>query len=78
MALQNPTTAHGAIEECMDEINDFMATLDRYPPTVVAVAMSAHLQTMLRALLECDICTPRQVKQFVHELERDVLEESGS
>jgi hypothetical protein len=75
MSLQDPTTTQGATEECLDEINDFVATLDRYPPTVVAVAMSVHLQTMLSALVECDLCTAQQVRTFVQELERDVSEE---
>lgn len=75
MSLQDPTTTAGVIEECLDEINDFVATLDRYPPTAVAVAMSVHLQTMLSALVECDLCTPQQVRDFVQELERDVSEE---
>jgi hypothetical protein len=65
----------GAIEECLDEINDFVATLDRYPPTTVAVAMSVHLQTVLCALVDCDLCTPEQVRDFVRELERDVCAE---
>lgn len=75
MSLQDPTTAEGAIEECLDEMNDFVATLDRYPPTALAVAMSVHLQTMLSALVECDLCTPQQVRDFVQEFERDVCEE---
>jgi hypothetical protein len=75
MSLKDPTTTEGAIEECLDEINDFVATLDRYPPTAVAVAMSVHLQTMLSALVDCDLCTPQQVKDFMQELERDVSEE---
>lgn len=78
MSLQDPTTAEGAIEECLDEINDFVTTLDRYPPTTVAVALSVHLQTILRALVECELCTPQQVRGFVEELERDVLEEVAS
>jgi len=75
MSLQDPTPAEGAIEECLDEINDFVATLDRYPPTAIAVAMSVHLQTMLSALVEYELCTPQQVSEFVQELERDVSEE---
>ena len=75
MSLQDPTTAEGAIEECVDEINDFVTTLDRYPPTTIAVALSVHLQTILRALIEHELCTPQQVGSFVRELERDVLEE---
>jgi hypothetical protein len=75
MSLQDPTAAEGVIEECLDEINDFVATLDRYPPTAVAVAMSVHLQTMLSALVECDLCSPQEIRDFVQELERDVSEE---
>jgi hypothetical protein len=65
------------MEECLDEINEFVATLDRYPPTTVAVAMSVHLHTVLCALVECDLCTPEQVSDFVQELERDVCEDIG-
>jgi len=64
----------GAIEECLDEINEFVATLDRHPPTAVAVAMSVHLQSLLRALLECDLCTRQQVRDLVEEFEREVFE----
>ena len=78
MPLLDQTFAEGTIEECLDEINGFVATLDRYPPTVIAVALSVHLQSLLRALLECDLCTPQQVREFVEELEREALEESDS
>ena len=78
MSLQDSTAAEGAIEECLDEINDFVTTLDRYPPTTVAVALSVHLQTILRALTECELCTPQQVRSFVEELEKDVLQEVDS
>jgi len=78
MSFQDPTTAEGALEECLDEINDFVTTLDRYPPTTVAVALSVHLQTILHALLESQQCTPLQVRSFVQELEKDVLEEVES
>jgi hypothetical protein len=77
MALHNPTMADGALEECMDEINEFVATLQRFPPTVIAVAMSVHLQTLLSALVEGELCTRAQVGEFVRELQHDVLEELG-
>jgi hypothetical protein len=76
MSLHNPTSTEGAIEECLDEINDFLATLDRYPPTAVAVAMSVHLQSILRALLDCDLCTRQQVRELVEEFEREVFEQT--
>jgi hypothetical protein len=76
MSLQDPTTTEWTIEECLDEINDFIATLDRYPPTAVAIAMSVHLQSVLRALLECDLCTRQQVRELVEDFEREVFEAS--
>ncbi len=78
MSLHDPTTVEGAVEACLDEINEFIATLDRYPPTTVAVAMSVHLQSVLRALLDCDLCTRQQVRQLVEEFEREVFEDSGA
>jgi hypothetical protein len=75
MSATEPTPPQGAIEECLDELNDFVATLDRFPPTTLAVAMSVHLQSLLRALLEFDLCTKQQVHAFVDELEREIFEE---
>ncbi len=67
-----------AIEQCLDEMNDFVATLDRYAPTTIAVAMSIHLQSILRALLECSVCTRQQVREFVEELEEEIFDEDES
>ena len=75
MSLQDLTTAAETIEECLDEINDFVATLERYPPTALAVAMSMHLESVLRALLECELCTRQQVRELVQDLERELLEQ---
>ena len=68
------TLKTGTVGECLDAINDFVQALDHYPPLMVATAMRAHLEVQLRALLECDICTLPEVRQFIQELEREVLE----
>jgi hypothetical protein len=78
MALRDSTLELGTLEECMDEINDFVLTLDRYPPLMVAATLRAQLEVLLRALLECDMCSRREVRQFVQELEREVLEEADA
>ena len=75
MALREATPEEGTLEECLDEINDFVQTLDRYPPRMIALAMRAHLEILLRALLECDLCTRHELRTFVRELEQEVLEE---
>jgi hypothetical protein len=77
MSLQDPTTTAESIEECLDELNDFIATLERYPPTALAVAMSVHLQSVLRALLDCELCTRQQVRELVQDLERELLEQDA-
>jgi hypothetical protein len=75
MALRESTLEDGTLEECLDEINDFVQTLDRYPPRLIALAMRAHLEILLRALLECDMCTRQEIKTFVRELEEEVFED---
>jgi hypothetical protein len=64
----------GAVEQCLDELNDFLSGLQRYPPTVLAVALRVHLETLLQALLEGRICTPEEVRDFLRELEREALQ----
>jgi hypothetical protein len=64
-----------AVEECLDELNDFVTGLDRYSPAVLAVAMRVHLGTLLQALLEAGMCAREEVRDFVRELERDALQD---
>ena len=68
------TRSDGTLEECLDELNDFMGGLQRYAPTILAVAMRVHLGTQLLALLEAQQCTRAEVREFVRELERDALQ----
>ena len=78
MALRNSTVEDGSLEECLDDINDFVQTLTRYPPRMIALAMRAHLEILLRAILECDLCTRDDVREFVRELQQEVLEDSDA
>jgi len=45
------TATPGTFEECADEPNDFINTLDRYPHTVLAFVLRARLAGLLQALL---------------------------
>ena len=78
MALRNATIDEGTLEECLDDINDFVQTLTRYPPLMVAMAMRAHLEILLGAMLECDLCTRKDIKEFVRDLEEEVLGENDA
>jgi hypothetical protein len=74
MSLADTERNTGAVEQCLDELNDFINGLQRYPPTILAVALRVHLETLLQALLEADICTREEVRDFIKELERDALQ----
>jgi hypothetical protein len=74
MSFGDATRIDGTVEECLDELSDFLAGLQRYPPTVLAVAMRVQLEGLLQALLEGNLCTREEVRDFVRELERDALQ----
>ena len=74
MSLADAERSEGAVEQCLDELNDFVDKLQRYSPTILAVALRVHLETLLQALLEAKICTREEVRDFVRELERDALQ----
>ena len=42
---------------------------------MIALAMRAHMEILLRALLECDMCTRQEIRTFVRELQQEVLED---
>jgi hypothetical protein len=77
MSFTDATPTDGTVEECLDELNDFMEGMQRYRPTVLAVAMRVHLESLLHALLEGNLCTREEVRDFVRELERDALQYEG-
>ncbi|MGB6603298.1 MAG: hypothetical protein WA747_05275 [Steroidobacteraceae bacterium] len=74
MSFADTNAADGSVEECLDEINDFLGGLQTYPPTVLAVALRVHLEALLQALLEGDVCTREEVREFCRELEREALQ----
>ena len=64
----------GTVEQCIDELNDFLAGLADYSPTALAVALRVHLETLLQSLLEAKVCTREEVRELVRELEREALQ----
>ncbi len=63
----------GTFEECADELDDFINTLERYPLTVLAFVLRAHLAGLLQALLLSGLWTREEVATFVGEMEHEVL-----
>jgi hypothetical protein len=66
-------TAESLMEECLDDIDEFMGTLQRFPDTVIAASMRIHLAALLRAMLDSDGCSRDDVRGFVAALEQEAL-----
>ncbi len=63
----------GTIEECIDKLDAFMETLNKFPEPVLALAMRVHVTALLRALLEAQTLTEAQVRDYLSELTSDVF-----
>ena len=74
MAFADAGHNDGTVEQCIDELNDFIAGLRQYQPTVLAVALRVHLETLLQSLLEGKLCTREEVRDFFRELDRETLQ----
>jgi hypothetical protein len=74
MSFAQATRDDGTLEECIDELNDFMIGVRRYPSTTLAVALRVHLEALLQSLLEGNLCTREEVREFIRELERGGLQ----
>jgi hypothetical protein len=68
----------GTFEECADELNDFVATLQKYPDTVLAFALRAHLCGLLQALQAHGQWSREEVATFLGEMEQETLEAGQS
>ena len=77
MADRTGVPAAATIEQCVDEIDDFIETLVRYPESVIAMALRVHLGALLRAMVDDQLCSRAEVREFVTELQQEVLGITG-
>lgn len=77
MTGQPASPAAAAIEQCVDEIDDFIETLERYPESVIALALRIHLGALLRAMVNDELCSREEVREFVIALEQEALGGGG-
>jgi hypothetical protein len=73
MVTLSGTPASSHIEECIDELDQCLTSLQRFPEAVLAAALRVHLAGLLRALVDAQQCGRGEVRQFVLELEREAL-----
>jgi hypothetical protein len=69
--------AAAAIEQCVDEMDDFIETLERYPESVIAMALRIHLGALLRAMMDDQLCSREDVREFVATLEQEAVGAAG-
>lgn len=74
MTLIDESDDDGVVEECTEELNELVMSLERYPPAAVAVAMGTHLEGLLGALLDDGQCTAEEVRALLREIESGVID----
>jgi hypothetical protein len=75
MSLIDEPDDESVVEGCLQELDEIIMSLDRYPPAAVAVAMGTYLEGLLGALLDEDQCTAEDVRELLREIEAGVLQE---
>ena len=78
MSLIDESDDDAVVEECIEELNELVMSLDRYPPAVVAVAIGTYLEGLLGALLDDRQCTTDEVRALLREIESGVIESGPS
>ena len=78
MSLIDESDDDAVVEECIEELNELVMSLDRYPAAVVAVAIGTYLEGLLGALLDDRQCTVNEVRALLREIESGVIESGPS
>jgi hypothetical protein len=74
MSFASADTDDSSVEQCIDDLNECLAGVAHYSPITLAVALRVHLETLLQSLLEGELCTREEVRDFVRELQRESLQ----
>jgi len=78
MSLLDQSGDDTVLEECIKELDELVMSLDRYPAAAVAVAMGAHLEGLLGALLDERRCTAEEVRELLHKIESGALDQEAA
>lgn len=73
MSLIEESDDDAVVEECIEELDELVMSLDRFPPAAVAVAMGTYLEGLLGALLDERQCTAEEVRELLREIESGVI-----
>lgn len=76
MPLTEESDDDALIEECIEELDELVMSLDRYPPAAVAVALGTYLEGLLGALVDERHCTAEEVRELLREIESGAVDSS--
>jgi hypothetical protein len=62
-----------ALEDCLDALDEIVARMERFPPTIVALGLRMHLEALLVMLIEHRLASRQQVRSFLQALEEHTL-----
>ncbi|MBS0579556.1 MAG: hypothetical protein JSR36_09865 [Proteobacteria bacterium] len=74
MSLSEAMRDEGILEQCLDELGESVAALEHYPVAVLAIGLRVHLEALLQALLDAELCTRAEVREFIRGLEQETLQ----
>ena len=74
MPLIDESDEEAVIEECIEELEELVMSLDRYPPAAVAVAIGTYFEGLLGARLDEHQCTADEIRELLREIESGVLD----
>lgn len=61
------------LEECFEAFEELVARMERFPPTLVALALRLHLEVLLDTLIERRLATRQEIRAFLQDLEENTL-----
>ncbi len=77
MSLIDESDDDAAVEECIEELEELVMTLDRYPPAAIVVAIGTYLEGLLGAMFDERQCTADEVRELLREIESGILQSQG-
>lgn len=78
MSLIEESGDDALVERCIEELEELVMTLDRYPPAAVVVALGTYLEGLLGAIFDEHQCTAEEIHELLREIESGVLQPQGS
>jgi hypothetical protein len=70
MSPTDETNDYALVEECIEELDELVTALDRYPLAAVAIAIATYLEGLLGALLDERQCTAHECASSCGRLRR--------